>query len=419
MTRLVDNILKPNRLFGIFIAAVLLRLIALSVIGFHPEPFEYEDIANNILAHGQYFRVHLGTIYHSQAAPLYAFICAGIYAITDKSQIALIVFQVICSALIPLVIFKIGRQLEFSERICTLGAVISVVHPGLIVYSVAKLHPLNLDVLFISLSVLLVLKLSAGGNYRDFIFTGIVIGLGILTRSTIGFFALAAIIWLYIVGRKKLISGIFIKVVLISCGIVLVVLPWTIRNTLVHKRFVPVSNAAAEVFWRGNNPVASGTTYLKDGRTVFEAAPEEFRKEIYRSNELGQRDLFLKDARSFISAHPVLFLKRTLKKWILFWWFSPTTGGAYPQAWFYFYLVFYVPLLAFFLLGFFRSYKLSNKGIRSKLNLVALMFLSISISQSLFYVDTRHRWGVESLMGLFAAYGLAAVLGGRLRKNDK
>ncbi|MHC4122291.1 MAG: glycosyltransferase family 39 protein [Planctomycetota bacterium] len=420
--KLKDAFVRPvlgfNRVAALFLAALILRIISLAILGLPPETFEYETIANHMLAGEGYYHINHGTIYYSQAPPLFAFLCAGIYLVAGHSQLAIVIFQIVCSAIIPVVIYKIARQMAMPSRLSTLAAAIAVIHPGLIVYAVAKLHPLNLDALFISLSVLLVLQLGTFRNFWRFLLTGIVLGLGILTRPTIGLFAMVAMIWLYL--QRRLFSNrqMLARLALIIVGIGLVLSPWTIRNAMIHHRFVPISNAVAEVFWRGNNPIASGTAYLEDGRPVFEGAPEAFRRAIYQRGELGQRDLFSAAARKFITQHPFHFLRMTLKKWLYFWWFSGTTGLLYPASWLHIYAGFYFCILLLFVMGLWAFYRLADAATRSKITLLFLIFLSISIAQSLFYVETRHRWAIEPLMGIFIAYGLGLLIPKLHSKNN-
>ena len=153
----------------------------------------------------------------------------------------------------------------------------------------------------------------------------------------------------------------------------LVVLPWTLRNYVVLHRFVFITTDTAELFWRGNNPIATGSALLLSGRPVFAGAPEAFRREILTRDELGQADLFREASRAYMHEQPAAF----------------ATGAVY--AW-----------------------QRADRVGRQRLVLVLAVLASLSTAQSLFYVEVRHRWAVEPLLGIF----LAAAVGRWLPAAD-
>ena len=185
----------------------------------------------------------------------------------------------------------------------------------------------------------------------------------------------------------------------------LVVLPWTARNYLLFGRFVFVTTDTAELFWRGNNPIATGSALLLDGRAVFFGAPKAFQREILSRDELGQADLFRETARAFVREHPAEFAGLLVRKWVSFWWFPASAGLKYPGAWLRLYQAFYVALLAGAILGAVVACRRADTAGRRRIALVLVMLACISVAQSLFYVDVRHRWGVEPLLGIFLAAG--------------
>lgn len=390
----------------LFLVAVILRVLALAILGLPPEVFEYEDLSLSLLAGQGYQRIHLGTVHRSQGPPLFAFLCAGIYALTAHSQIAVILFQIVLSSLIPIAIYRIGRLLSLPPNLGIVAAAVPLIHPGLIVYSVKKLHPLSMDALLISVTFLLMLRLSDARGPRPFLTTGGVLGLTILSRPTIGVFGLMAVGWLVTrqgeFPRRRVVG----YVGLLAFSAALVLLPWTVRNYAIHHRIIFVTTDAAELFWRGNNPQATGTAYLMDRRPMFEGAPEEFKRAIYEQDELGQYDLFLAAGLGFVRNQPRQFVGLWITKWVSFWWFPPTAGGLYPAVWLLLYKGFYLILVLLFVIGMPAMFAFLRGEGRAGMGLLLLLFLSVSIAQSLFYVDVRHRWIVEPLMGILAAHGI-------------
>lgn len=390
----------------LFLVAVILRVLALAILGLPPEAFEHEDLSLSLLAGQGYQRILFGTVHRSQERPPFAFLCAGIYALTAHSQIAVILVQIVLSSLIPIVIYRIGRLLSLPPNLGIVAAAVPLIHPGLIVYSVKKLHPLSMDALLISVTFLLILRLSDARGPRPFLTAGGVLGLTILSRPTIGAFGLVAVGWLVTrqgeLARRRVVG----YVGLLAFSAALVFLPWTVRNYVIHHRIIFVTTDIGELFWRGNNPQATGTAYLMDRRPMFEGAPAEFKRAIYERDELAQNDLFLAAGLDFVRNQPRQFVGLLITKWLSFWWFPSTAGGLYPPVWLLLYQGFYLILLLLFMVGLPVMFAFLKRGGRAGVLLLLLLFLSVSIAQSLFYVDVRHRWIVEPLMGILAAHGI-------------
>jgi 4-amino-4-deoxy-L-arabinose transferase-like glycosyltransferase len=391
----------------LFVAAVVIRLAALAILGLTPDTFEYEEQAKSLLAGRGYQRVHLGTPHLAQGPPLFGFLCAGLYWVFGASPLPVILAQIGASALIPVVIARIATGVGLGRGLALVAGALAVVHPGLIVYAVHKLHPLSFDALLLSLSVLSVMRLVPASGLGSHVWAGLVLGLATLSRATVALFALPAVTWLGWIapksGRRRAAAGI----VLFLGTAALIVLPWTARNYLVLHRFVFVTTDTAELFWRGNNPLATGSALLLDGRPVFAGAPEDFRRAVLAHDELGQVDLFRETAGAYLRERPGEFIVGVMRKWVSFWWFPATAGLYYPERWLLLYRVFYAVLLAGAILGIPAAWCQADRSGRQRVLLVLMMLGCISVAQSLFYVDVRHRWGVEPLLGIF----LAAAVG--------
>ncbi len=395
---------------GLFAAAVAVRLGALVILGLQPQRFEYERQALSLLAGEGYRLIYLGTPHLAFGPPLYAFLCAGLYCVFGHGPLPVILAQIVASSLIPVVIARIAGEVGLDRRLRWIAAAPAVVHPGLIVYAVRKLHPLSLDALFLSLTALSVLRLVPAASLGAHVKAGLLVGLATLLRGTVAMFAPLAALWLACVApagaRRRAAAGIAVFLVATA----LVVLPWTARNYLVLHRFVFITTDTAELFWRGNNPVATGSALLLDGRPIFAGAPEPFRREVLARDELGQVDLFRQATRAYMREQPKEFAAGVARKLASFWWFPATAGLAYPGAWLVIYRVFYGALLAATVLGAVAAWRRADRGGRQRLVLLLVFFTSISVAQSLFYVEVRHRWAVEPILGIFLAAAVSRWL---------
>jgi len=392
----------------IFILALSMRVlwvvIAKSYI--YIQAWEYEDIAVNLLNGHGFAYSHLGTVYYSFVQPLYPFFCAAVYFITNHSFLVLTLLQVFISAFICIIIFKIA-DIVFNRYVAILSAILVALHPGVIIYT-AKLHPFVLDTFFISLVALVFLHLNSDFSIRNQIIAGIVSGFCILTRSTIALFLIFVIIWFFyngIYSKKRVILGGL--VILFTSFIV--ILPWTIRNYIIHRQFIFIQTNVGEVFWRGNNSNASGSSYKINGRTILESSSVEFLKKLYSLDEMGQNRLFREEAVNFIKQHPFKCVSLFIKKNYYFWWFSPQSGIEYPRGYLLIYKILYSGILLFAISGIIFSLSSKISNIRWNAWLILFLLISISFAQSFFYVEGRHRWAVEPLLLIFTAYGLIEI----------
>ena len=75
------------------------------------------------------------------------------------------------------------------------------------------------------------------------------------------------------------------------------------------------------MFWRGNNPSASGTSFVDATHTVLGTlSPEDARDLARQPNEIAQADWFKTRAWMFVRTHPDQFVGLTLRKLFYFWW---------------------------------------------------------------------------------------------------
>jgi hypothetical protein len=74
------------------------------------------------------------------------------------------------------------------------------------------------------------------------------------------------------------------------------------------------------------------------------------------------------------------------------------------------YRLFYGALLVAAGLGAVYFWRRADRVGRQRLVLVLAVLASLSTAQSLFYVEVRHRWAVEPLLGSFLAAGVGRWL---------
>jgi 4-amino-4-deoxy-L-arabinose transferase-like glycosyltransferase len=392
----------------VFIFAIALRLVAAFAFGgfANPERWEYDDIARAIVA-GQGFTYQFhGITYFSYAPPLYSWLSVASYWLTG-SLTPLMLVQVCVGAALAVASGAIAGRIFGSEKAALAAGLLVALHPGLIIYSATKAHPMTWDALFFSLAALQFLRLRERPGFRRALQLGLIVGIGTLSRTTIVIFLPIGALWLLwasgrvawpLLVRQVLIAG----VVATAC-----LAPWTIRNYRVHDAFVFVVSTDGDVFWRGNNPNATGHSYAASGGLILDSLTPEERQDLHRQpTEVAQSAWFKARANAFIRDHPLEFVRLTATKFFYFWWFAPQTGVRYPASWFWASAAYYVAALLCAALGALRIVRL-GRGATTNAVLLVVLLLVLSGLQSLYYVEGRHRWGVEPLLLAISGGGVA------------
>lgn len=393
--------------------ALGLRLLAAAVTGafLHPQVYEPDAMARSLLAgRGLVYVSHGGVPYYSFIAPLYPLICAGIYALTGGRVAAVLVVQMVTSAVHAGLIAAMGARLFKDQRAGVLSGLLVACHPGLMIYSSLKAHPLTFDALCVTLVWWQFLRLKAKRTWVRSAGTGVMVGISILSRATSAVFLPVGVVWLFAtISRRRWLAACRYCALLIVCALV-VISPWLVRNAFIHHRVLFLSTTW-EVFWRGNNPQATGHSYREGEQTVFEALPASARAELSRlPDELQQARWFRDQALTFIRDHPWGFIELTIKKFVQFWWFTPQSGTLYPRLWVRGYQLFYLLLIWLVFVGVQRLLASGTSSQRQAVLLIGGFLVSLSGLQSFYYVEGRHRWAVEPFLVLLAGYGLSQLL---------
>ncbi len=397
--------------------ALALRLVLIALAPGAPEIFEHEGLVRNLLEGRGFTLEHWGTTYHTFQSYLpYLALNLVVCALTNHNHVVLLVAQSVIGAATVLIVFRIAAVL-FDGRVAALAALLTATHPGLVLYDTRKLHTLGVDTFLIVSAVWLTMSLAVRPSMRRRLATGVVIGLAFLSRGTIVAFAAVAPL---VIGRARRLSPLAAALfaVPIFAGMVLVVGPWLGRNYAVHHTLV-VQTPSGEHFWRGNHAGATGTGYTRDGRYSLDDDPA-LRARLRGLDELGQMRAYTDAAVRFWRTAPGEALSLFARKLLYFFTVTPTVGLLYPRWELEVYLVYYAIACAFALVGgwrLLRSPAAASDVPRSVRRLPLFAIVSIGIVQAVFYVEIRHRWGVEPLILILTAAGLEWVWGAVRRKE--
>jgi len=291
----------------IALLTVILRVVAIvHVHALNQPPEENRIIARNLAA-GEGFSFadfqYVGPT--SIRPPLYPFLLAGLdrtFGIESKgASIAALALNVLAGAATVLFAFFLARPL-FGSRLATVAAFALAVWPTQI-YAATQFQGLSIGV-----ALLLATLLLARRQWP--IAYGIAAGLATLCESILLLPLLLVGAWTF---RRK-IDGL----ILMPLALLMVLLPWAYRNSLVRDRPTLVTNNFAVDLFRGNGPDATGSVHLStigsDGKPESEfdrLLPQQF--DALRHQPEAQRDALLFGwAKSWIIAHPLQYARLCL-----------------------------------------------------------------------------------------------------------
>lgn len=306
----------------LFVVALLLRMgWAFSAPNFDPvlvldplhgDAMGYHIMAKNLLqGHGLSWDGHTLTSYRMPGYPaflaaLYAFSDmsdqADLYAFSDMSVQAVRLLQAILGALLLIPVYIISRRLA-GEMVAVLACFGVALHP-LLIYQTGWLYSETLFILLLWFGLLLLVSTLDSGGLRNTIFAGVALGLAALVRPEIAVFPLFILaIGLLLRWSRQILARLFI----VQTVLILILLPWTVRNTRLHGAFVPLTTSAGSNFYAGNNPESQGGPAW--------SFPLEGSSEVESDRTLSRRSM------KWITEHPVEAVSLLPKKMLKF--FSP------------------------------------------------------------------------------------------------
>ncbi len=395
----------------LFLAALIAALAVATATGqmHSPQRWEYSTIAQNILQGRGAVYDYFGTEYHFYGPALYPFLLAAVLKISGQREAAVLILQAVIYALTCALIYQIAQPL-FGQPAAVLAFLLALFHPGNLIYA-GKLHPQTLDVFFIVLSFLLLMRLGTMLSPAKAFGAGCVAGLAALCRGTIAPLFLLWTLWFLWKERNRPARAWGVATGL-ALGMALIFSPIILHGYRLYGTLIPLRTDTGMNLWYGNHPGASGTSYTLGSHPVpvTSELPAGLLAKLGNANEVGQNWLLTEASMQFIRENPAEAARLFIRKTFYFWWFSPHTGLLYPQRWLNAYKVYYTLVLFLAVWGLVEAFRSARPGSRKAAILFLLIAGSVSVSQSLFYVEGRHRWQIEPLLLLFTAVGAARLL---------
>ena len=236
---------------------------------------------------------------------------------------------------------------------------------------------------------------------------GLFMGMAFLDRSS-------ALIFIPLCGLAIFLAeGSIRKKLKIASVIVIVssfvLMPWAIRNYAIFHKLVITRSSSGYLFWLGNNPNYTGGAMYDKDTAMVNTLDQGSERKLKSMGELDQDKYLMEKALDFVRHDPPGFLSRWKTRIGYFWWFSPHAGLLYPSRWLSLYKIFYSVVILTALFGvfllIFRRKRLRNVDLQGAWFLL-ICCVAWALTQSMFYIEGRHRWVVEPVIILFSAWTL-------------
>jgi 4-amino-4-deoxy-L-arabinose transferase-like glycosyltransferase len=262
----------------------------------------YYDLAAR-LAHGLTYQTPKAEL--AAWPPGYPFVLLVHFQLLGVSPWAVNVANLLLFTGTMLAVYALARR--FGEATARLATLLLALWPNLIASAGVATKE---SVIIFLLPVLLLLYLRAGeepstGKAAAMRFVaGMVLGYSTLTQP--GILLFAGVFAAYELLLRASVLRIAARLALLAAGMLAVILPWSVRNYRVLHTPVLVSTLGGDVFYRANNPLATGG-WIKDGE-----------RSLRDYDELTRNRLGYQWGKEWVRENPDEFLLLALKKQVLF-----------------------------------------------------------------------------------------------------
>ncbi len=412
--------------------AISVRVAAVLVLQSHHVPnstYEHGTIAANLLAGRGFSTRFLGAEGPtSQQAPVYPFVVAAAYAIggvgSSNSLLLLELSQALLGGLLVVGVLALIREIApHRPWLGPTAALVAAIHPTL-VYATTHVQVASLATCLLVWTLALAYRTGRTAQLSDAGMAGISLALLALTDPILALVA-PGMAWAIALreGWKRAIRPIATIAIVAALGI----LPWTVRNYLVHHEFVAIKSSFGYAFWQGNCALSQGTDKvvrasvekivnrpvddLQSWNDSLWAARHEagyiddiaLTQADYQTlgtlSEPARSRLLYRRAQADLKAKPGRYLQLCLSRLRAFMLFDETNPKTRS-------LVYRIPHLGLSIFALVGLLLMPHK-LRTRLAPTILTTLFITIFHTSTIVSARFHIPIEPLMGLWGVAGLA------------
>jgi hypothetical protein len=357
---------------------------------------------------------------------LYTIYLATIYKLFGTYPIIARILQALIAGILQtILIWRIGTRL-FNQTVGLIAAALNAVYIYFFYYAgglITETFYITGILWTFDCALRLVANAKKGNkrNWWQWIELGLAIGATVLLRQVFLMFLPFLYLWLWWNGReadadrkrwKQLLNWAVLKgLSVMTVVIILLILPWTIRNYRAFGTFVLLNTNAGFAFFWGNHPIY-GTNFVPllpgGSDAYYNLIPVELRS----LNEAALDQALLKRGVQFIVDEPfrLIMLSVSRAREFFKFWPSPESGlisnisrvGSFGVS------------LPFMLYGLWALLALDWKSIRAdeKWGVILLLVFTLvyTVTHLLSWALVRYRLPIDAILLIFAAYGIARLM---------
>ncbi|MBS0371368.1 MAG: glycosyltransferase family 39 protein [Proteobacteria bacterium] len=270
LARLAERPFRNAEFASLLVIGLLLR-IGFSVIYMAPPQSDgavYLSLADLFLRDAPYQDPRGDLAYWP---PGYPMILAGFLAVLGKVSWILVISNCVFFILTALAVRSLALQLA-GGLTARIAVTVVALWPNLILTTTGGAKELP-ALLFLTVSCVLFLQASRkqGPAPLAGIAAGIALGAASLIQPS--FMLLPAAYAAHLLVQRARLMPAVVLLLSIALGMALAIAPWSLRNVAVLHKFVPIATNGGEVFYRANNPLATGG-YIDRGEVDLFVYPE-------------------------------------------------------------------------------------------------------------------------------------------------
>jgi len=308
----------PTSLWYLFFIAVTLRFCLAVALPTSNSPEHWADASNyhfiaKSLVEGQGYSMGDGEPTRVRP-PAYPVFLALIYAITGPRHEIAVCIQALCGVFTVFFAYFLGLRI-FDKRAGLLAAFIVATYPAFIYYDTRLLREGFTAVLVTAIFYFVIdTPLKRQTNKRA-LWVGILLATASMSRPELLLLVLPVS---YLLVRPLNKRQMFWRpILLVGLPILLVWVPWTVRNYVYFGSVSPVNKGLGSVLWFGNRWASiNGDSHLQEDRTALQKLTKE-RFTNLSDNEQEKRNMAA--AIEDMKSRPTWFLSMIAKKVELFW----------------------------------------------------------------------------------------------------
>jgi 4-amino-4-deoxy-L-arabinose transferase-like glycosyltransferase len=360
------------------------------------EYYEYGELANNLYQGSGYSLLHdidnagidlnclVEPYISAYMPPGYVFYLYPFFIISDTvlRNLLIIISQILISCLLIFLVYKFTRE-YFSETSALIAAAITGFLPEFVFASthiqVTLLYHIGIVTLLLQLYKLNSPKI----NFNTLIIIGIIFGSLILFRSEVLLFA--TIIIIYLINKRD-----FKEAAIIMGIIILIILPWQVRNYVVFDKIIPITTSSGLNLYRGHNPYGIGV--WADDSLIAQIRSVRNEEDF----EVKMNDIYLENAFTSIKENPDKEIVYPFIKLYNLWIINTSDKRTFN-------IMYLIPWYVFLL---FSVYGLFKSGSWNVHKFSYLYFIFFSVVAIIFFALPRYQTMMKIALVPFAAMGV-------------